>query len=88
MREPASANADQNGTTGLKPHPIRLFGSVAHRLPKIVNVNGGALADETTMEIELETDAGHRVLLPLSGAAIEDLVDVFLQAVKSKDGIA
>lgn len=58
---------------------ITLAGNLPHGLPRISQVNEAWIADQWTIELELQTQDGQIVILPLNAYAIENLQTLFSQ---------
>jgi hypothetical protein len=64
---------------------IALAGTALHGLPRIARANEAWLADSRTLEVELETVGGQRVIVPLDAYAIENLAELLDAALKLRN---
>jgi hypothetical protein len=56
-----------------------------HCLPRVARANEAWVADSRTLEVELETADGQRVIVPLDAYAIENLVELLDAALKLRN---
>jgi cell division septal protein FtsQ len=84
-KKPTATRGFEHPKIRAKRITISLSGKALHALPKIAQANEGWIADTDTLEIELETLEGQRVIVPLSGYAVENLVEILDQVMKLKN---
>ena len=65
----------QARAANLRPEPIdiQLGDSGPYRLPRCTKVLSFLVRDKTTVEVELETEKGQRIRIPIEGSQIRDL---------------
>ena len=83
--KPTLTRGYQDAKTREQRIDIQLAGKRPHALPRIAQVNEGWVADQNTLEIELETGDGQRVIVPLAGQAIVDLGELIDQVMKMRN---
>lgn len=84
-KKPILTKGYQHPKTRAARVKIALAGRNPHALPRIARANEAWVADDRTLEVELETGEGQLVIVPLDGYAIENLAELLDQALKLKN---
>ena len=88
MDDPKVTAGFRSAKAALPSIQIHLAKGHRHALPRIARANEAWVSDERTIQIELETEQGQIVVVPLDGYAMKNLHELFDQHLRLKKTLA